>query len=129
VHVDVRSDGVLIATASDVPYVVAVDDCSQLTSISLGSGANDNHSVSETIPTDALGCELHVHRTGSDRLTPAVNLHFSDDKTQSHSEVFQSENIAPTERLRRRDRERAGLHRFAGQSDPQLGADRPKHGD
>jgi hypothetical protein len=89
VHVDVRSDGVLLAGLSEVPYVVAVEDCSRLTSITLGAGAaTETHALSETTRSGARGCELHVRRAGGDKLDPAGGYVEIEERCPSASASF-----------------------------------------
>ena len=98
VGMDIRSDGVLIEGHDEIAYMVAIEDCSELISISVSAGdMTDNVSSSDTkrIAGSLSGCELQFSGTGDDRFNPQITLNFRDGSSQIHSEVFQAEKNAP----------------------------------
>ena len=98
VGIDIRSDGILLQDQDPVSYVAAIDNCTDLMTISVEAG-NTRQTVSPAdtsrIAGSSSGCELQFEGTGVDRLTPRVTLILTDGTTRIHSESFQIEKNAP----------------------------------
>ncbi len=83
IAVDIRADGLLMNGDEKAAYVVAIEDGSDLTSISVSAGETAlTVSPSETrrIAGSSTGCELLFSGTGVGRFNPQVTLHFRTKK-------------------------------------------------
>jgi len=81
--VDIRADGLLMNGDDKAAYVAAIEDGSDLTSISVSAGETAlTVSPSETrrIAGSSTGCELLFSGTGVGRFNPQVTLHFRTKK-------------------------------------------------
>lgn len=98
VGIDIRSDGVLLTDQDPLSYVVAIEDCRELTAIAVAAG-NTRQTVTpaDTSRTagSSSGCELQFDGTGADRLHPQVTLNFTDGNSLNYAESFQIEKSAP----------------------------------
>jgi hypothetical protein len=98
VVIDIRSDGVLIDDQNEASYVVSIDNCLDLVSLSVLSGETDTTvapSQATPIPGSLSECEYRFSGAGVGRLDPQVTLSFTDGSTQTHEESFQVEKTAP----------------------------------
>ena len=96
VGIDIRSDGVLVPGSADVNYTAAFDDCSELLSVTLGTGdAAEVRGASDLRATAGGACEVSFSSAGDARFRPQVSASFRDGTSQAHVETFQIENTAP----------------------------------
>ncbi|NOY70552.1 MAG: hypothetical protein GXP53_13885, partial [Deltaproteobacteria bacterium] len=99
VGMDIRTAGPLVSNNTSIPYVVVIDDCTDVISVGLSAGDNSVEiSVSdmERISDLPAGRGFVFTGTGADRFSPYVTIHFRDGSLQTHSETFEAEDIKPS---------------------------------
>lgn len=64
--VDIRVDGVVVEGAGATRYIVRIDDCDEVTSVTIGTGAaRAVRSIDEASATEGAGCELSFEASGA----------------------------------------------------------------
>ncbi len=84
VKTDIRSDSFLADGSDRAFYVIAIDNCSVINSISVSAGDTSGvYSPSEArrIPGSATGCELPFLGTGDNWHNPSVTLNYNNSTT------------------------------------------------
>lgn len=95
---DIRSEGVLSSLATSANYVLRLTDCSSVAAVTFANGFPPTTvATSDAGPSAFDGsCELSFTATGSELLTPSVELLGTDGATVAYQETFTTEVNRPT---------------------------------